>query len=130
MERCETCTICQKMCPTGAIPSDRFLLRAERCISFYSEWPGEFPDWLDPSCHHCLVGCLICQKTCPVDREFVNNIEDGSIFSSSETELIVEETPVSKMPDETIEKLKKLDIFEYVGHLGRNLQALIKNQKN
>jgi epoxyqueuosine reductase len=30
MERCETCTVCQKMCPTGAIPSDRILLRAER----------------------------------------------------------------------------------------------------
>lgn len=129
MQRCETCTICQKMCPTSAIPSDRFLLRAERCISFYSEWPGEFPDWVDPSWHHCLVGCLICQKTCPIDRDFVNNIEDGGTFSSSETMLILEETPVSKMLDETVEKLENLDILEYVGHLGRNLQTLIKNQK-
>jgi epoxyqueuosine reductase len=128
MERCETCTICQKMCPTEAIPSDRFLLRAERCISFFSEWPGDFPDWLDPSWHHCLVGCLLCQKTCPVNKDFVNNIERGVTFSQKETELILRETPENKLPQETLEKLKRLDVAEYLGHLGRNLQILIENQ--
>jgi epoxyqueuosine reductase len=129
MERCETCTVCQKMCPTGAIPSDRFLLRAERCISFFSEWPGEFPDWLDPSWHHCLVGCLMCQKTCPVNKDYANIVEDSVTFSQIETELILRETPANKLPHETLEKLEKLDISEYLGHLGRNLQILIDNQK-
>jgi epoxyqueuosine reductase len=128
MERCETCTVCQKMCPTGAIPTDRFLLRAERCLSFFNESPDEFPDWIDSSCHHCLVGCLACQKTCPVDKKFVDNIEDGPPFSAKETELILNETPESLLPEETLKKLKNLDIAEYLGHLGRNLQVLIDNK--
>jgi epoxyqueuosine reductase len=127
LERCETCTLCQKMCPTGAIPSDRFLLRAERCLSFFSEWPGKFPDWLDPSWHHCLVGCLMCQNTCPINRDFANNIEKSVAFSAVETELILKETPEDRLPQETLEKLERLDIAEYIGLLGRNLQVLIDN---
>ena len=127
MERCETCTICLKMCPTGAISSDRILLKAERCLTFYSEWPAEFPDWLDPSWHHCLVGCLLCQKTCPVDRDFMENIVDGGSFSPLETNLILKDFPVRHIPKKTKERLDELGILEYVGLLGRNLQALINN---
>ncbi len=129
MDRCETCTICQKMCPTGAILSSRFLLKAERCLTFFSEWPGKFPEWLDPAWHHCLVGCLICQKTCPVDREFVENIEDGGTFSPVETDLILKDIPMRHIPQKTKDKLNELGILEYVGLLGRNLQLLIKNKK-
>ena len=130
MEHCEECTICQKLCPTGAIPSDRFLLRAERCLTFFSEWPAKYPDWLDPSWYHCLVGCLLCQKTCPVNRKFKNNIVNGPVFSALETELILKETPECELPDETLDKLSQLDIIEYIGHLGRNLQVLINNREN
>jgi epoxyqueuosine reductase len=129
MKRCETCTICQKMCPTGAIPSNRILLQAERCLTFFSEWPAEFPDWLDPSWHHCLVGCLICQKTCPVNREFMENIEDGPTFSPVETDLILKDIPVRHLPKKTKEKLNELGILEYVGLLGRNFQVLMDNSK-
>lgn len=128
MEHCEECTICQKLCPTGAIPSDRFLLRAERCLTFFSEWPGEFPDWLDPYWHHCLVGCLMCQKTCPVNRTFKHYIVDGPTFSSAETEFILKSSPGSTLSDEILEKLNRLDITEYAGLLGRNLRALIDNR--
>jgi hypothetical protein len=71
----------------------------------------------------------MCQKTCPINKEFTNNIEDSLTFSSVETELILGETPANKLPQETLEKLAKLDITEYLGHLGRNLQMLIDNQK-
>lgn len=127
MERCKTCSICLKMCPTGAISSDRILLKAERCLTFFSEWPAEFPDWLDPSWHHCLVGCLLCQKMCPVDIGLMENIADGCTFSSVETDLILKDIPVRHIPKKTKEKLDELGILEYVGLLGRNLQALINN---
>ena len=33
MKNCEECELCRRVCPTGAIPTDRFLLHAERCIT-------------------------------------------------------------------------------------------------
>ena len=60
MDLCKECSACVRKCPTGAIPEDRFLLRAERCLTFHNEHPVDvpFPDWIDPSWHNCLVGCL------------------------------------------------------------------------
>lgn len=37
MPSCQNCYACRLSCPTGAISSDRFLLRAERCIVFHNE---------------------------------------------------------------------------------------------
>jgi epoxyqueuosine reductase len=77
MESCHKCSACLRNCPTGAGPStglrtgpstglrtgtpERFLLRAERCITFHNERGGDFPfpAWLDPSWHNCLIGCLV-----------------------------------------------------------------------
>jgi epoxyqueuosine reductase len=129
MERCDRCTACQKICPTMAIPSDRFLLRAERCISFFSETQGEFPLWLESSWHNCLVGCFLCQKVCPVDKGFLEIKEEGPTFSPLETNFILQEKPKHKMPEFTIEKLESLDIIEYIDVLGRNLRALIDHSK-
>ena len=58
LDRCGSCQACITACPTGAIRNDRFLIRAERCLSFLNEMPGAFPDWIDPSWHNCLVGCM------------------------------------------------------------------------
>lgn len=126
MQRCEKCTACLKTCPTGAISSDRFLLRAERCLTFHNEGQGEFPQWLDPSWHNCIVGCLYCQKICPVDKDFLNLIEEGPIFSHEETASILQGKPIKKIPKETITKLEELSLFEYVDILGRNLSVLFQ----
>jgi epoxyqueuosine reductase len=126
MDRCEKCTACLKTCPTGAISSDRFLLRAERCLTFHNEGQGEFPQWLEPSWHHCIVGCLYCQKICPVDKDFLNMIEEGPTFSQEETASILQGESSSKMPEETIAKLEELSLFEYVDILGRNLSVLFQ----
>jgi epoxyqueuosine reductase len=39
LERCQTCRACLRSCPTGAISGERFLLHAERCITFLNEKP-------------------------------------------------------------------------------------------
>lgn len=56
MEQCVKCSACIKKCPTNAILSDRFLIRAERCLTFHNERQAEFPDWIDPAWHNCLIG--------------------------------------------------------------------------
>ncbi|MCK5093868.1 MAG: hypothetical protein KAR18_04015 [Spirochaetes bacterium] len=51
-------------CPTGAIDSNRLLIYGERCLTYFNERPGVFPDWIEHSWHKCLVGCLECQRVC------------------------------------------------------------------
>jgi epoxyqueuosine reductase len=124
LERCENCKACMKACPTKAIPADRFLLNGERCLTFHNESRGEFPQWIKPSWHNCLVGCLHCQKACPVNKDIPKSIEEGPVFSEDETALILLGTPKNEVPRHVIQKLKNLDMIEYLPVLGRNLRAL------
>jgi epoxyqueuosine reductase len=126
LERCENCKACMKACPTGAIAADRFLLHGERCLTFHNERRGEFPQWIKPSWHNCLVGCLYCQKACPVNKNVPKTVKNGPLFSENETASILSGASKSEEPDTVIEKLKQLDLIEYLPVLGRNLSALRK----
>lgn len=127
MDACENCTSCLHSCPTGAIASERFLLHAERCITFHNEQPGDvaFPNWMDPSWHNSLVGCMLCQKVCPQNKEFVNWAEDGPQFSEAETALVLKGVPLDQLPAETAAKWKNLGLDEDYGIFPRNLIAFV-----
>jgi epoxyqueuosine reductase len=129
LKTCNGCTACMDACPTGAMASDRFLLYAERCITFHNEQPGKFPDWLDSSWHSCLVGCMYCQNACPLNQKLADWIEDGMTFDEHETGFLLKGAPEDRIAGKTITKLKKLDMMEYAGVLGRNLKVLIEEQR-
>jgi epoxyqueuosine reductase len=118
-----------KACPTDAIGSDRFLLHAERCITFHNERRAEFPDWLSPAWHNCLVGCMICQKVCPANKDVVKWIEESARFDHQETDFLLDERPRSEMPRDMITKLEQLGLMEYFDVLGRNLKVLLENHQ-
>jgi epoxyqueuosine reductase len=128
MEACQRCSACLRRCPTGAITSERFLLHAERCITFRNEKPGDvpFPTWLDPSWHNCLVGCLDCQRICPQNRDVLQWIETGTEFSQQETALFLERVPFDQLPAATMKKLEHLDMVEYLDLFPRNLRVFFK----
>jgi len=128
LKRCQKCSACVRQCPSGAITLERFLLHAERCITFRNEKPGAipFPDWLDPSWHNSLVGCMICQRVCPENKKFLKWIEEGPEFSEEETGLILQRIPFEKLPAETIDKWKWLGLSEDFDVFPRNLRALLK----
>ena len=128
LNECTNCEACTKACPGGAIGAGRFLLHAERCITFHNERQGEFPAWLNPSRHNCLVGCMICQKVCPVDKNFRKWIVAGPTFSVEETAGLMQNADKDKLPREIAQKLDQLDMTEYLGVLGRNLRALAGRQ--
>jgi epoxyqueuosine reductase len=123
MKACEKCQLCSEACPTGAIPSDRFLLRAERCIVFHNERSGSvpFPSWMKPSWHNCIIGCMHCQRACPVDRKLMSWIKDKEEFSEEETGLFLAGAKLDELRDTTVKKLKHIGLAEYVDMLPRNL---------
>jgi ferredoxin len=84
---CDGCQACVRACPTGAIPEDRFLIHAERCLAYLNEKDSSvpFPEWVDPQVHNALVGCMRCQKVCPYDKLVLD-------FTSARGELSEEET--------------------------------------
>jgi len=128
LKRCERCSACVRQCPSGAITVERFLLRAERCITYRNEKPGTvpFPDWLDPSWHNCLVGCMICQQVCPENKKFLKWIKEGPEFSEEETVLIRQGIPFDNLLAETKDKWSWLGLSEDLDVFPRNLRALLK----
>ncbi|MFX0039274.1 MAG: 4Fe-4S double cluster binding domain-containing protein [Candidatus Heimdallarchaeota archaeon] len=128
MDLCKECSACTRKCPTGAIPTDRFLLRAEYCLTYHNEQPPEvsFPEWIDPSWHNCLVGCLHCQKVCPANKKVKNWTEKGPEFNEEETNRILEGIILDDLPKEAKQKIEKFDLVNYFEVLPRNLTPFIK----
>ena len=130
MDLCKECSACVQKCPTGAIPTDRFLLRVERCLTFHNEHPADvlFPDWIDPSWHNCLVGCMHCQKVCPANKKVVNWVEPGPTFNEEETKLLLSGKSLDELPEETRKKVEKHDLANYLFVYPRNLSAILNRE--
>jgi len=125
--KCEKCTACLNACPTGAVSNDRVLLRAHRCLTFHNEKDGKFPfpSWIQPSWHNALVGCMICQGICPMNRINTRNAERILEFSEEETDYLLK-GEFGKAPGSEIEgKLKRagLDLSVFP----RNLAAILQS---
>lgn len=125
MDLCSKCTACSKKCPTNAITEGRFLIRAERCITYFNEGSDEFPNWVDPTWHNCLIGCMICQDVCPANKDYKKWITAGGEFSDEETRMILEGVQRDKLPLKIIDKLKRLNMWDDYNLLQRNLSVLI-----
>jgi epoxyqueuosine reductase len=126
MKECDRCKACLNECPTKAIVPDRFLIHAESCITFLNEGNDEFPEWVDPAWHNSLIGCMKCQLVCPVNKRLIKWVEEGESFDESETEVILSGVPLDRIPPETVHKLNRGYMVDYLDVLPRNLHALLK----
>jgi epoxyqueuosine reductase len=128
MESCRNCSACLRHCPVGAITSERFLLHAERCITFHNEKPSDvpFPAWIGPSWHNCLVGCLHCQRVCPQNKEFLHWVEEGVEFSQEETDLLLQGVALDQLPPTTAKKLEQSGTVDLLDVFPRNLDVFLK----
>ena len=120
LDLCETCGECETACPTGAIGSDRVLLHAERCLTLANEATATFPDWLPSSAHHCLIGCLLCQRACPENARL--EVEDtGIVFTAEETAALLAGSGGSGRADDGThfaEKLGRLGLTDDTSSAG------------
>jgi len=128
LEQCRTCSACVAACPTGAITKDRFLIRAEICLTFHNEHTEPFPEWIDPSWHNSLIGCMHCQDVCPADTPFRNWVEDTGVFTETETALLLTGTVAEDLPEETRDKLARLSFLDDAVIVERNLRVLLAPQ--
>jgi epoxyqueuosine reductase len=128
LERCQKCQACIRACPSGAITVERFLIHAERCLTFRNEKPGSvpFPAWVDPAWHNCLVGCMLCQRACPENKEVLGWIEEGGEFSEEETALLLEGLSPGQLPETLMEKLARWDLVDLLDVLPRNLGVFLR----
>jgi epoxyqueuosine reductase len=128
MDQCQNCSLCRTACPTGAISPDRFLLHAEKCLTFHNEKEGKipFPSWIKPEWHNCIVGCIRCQAACPENKPYLKLVGETVEFTEQETKLMRTGAPPAEMPAETIDKMKALSLMDYINELPRNLGALLK----
>lgn len=130
MERCKNCRTCTLACPTGAIDKNRFLVHAELCLSFHNEHAGNFPDFIDPSFHHCLFGCLKCQNACPENKRKPIWVKEKEYFYEYETSFILHNKPLNEMPLSTRQKLERLYLLDDYSLLSRNLYYCINTRQN
>jgi epoxyqueuosine reductase len=128
MKRCDECSLCRQACPTGAISTDRFLLRAERCITYHNEKKGDihFPSWMDPSWHNSVIGCSRCQAVCPQNRECIKRFGVQEEFSEEETAMLLKGVSSERLSEKTLDKLDRVGLTEELGILPRNLRVFFK----
>jgi epoxyqueuosine reductase len=127
LPRCSTCKACLAACPTQAIGEDRFLLHAERCLTFWNEKPPDvpFPAWVRPEWHNALVGCLLCQQACPENRPFLESIVEGPSFDEETTQAFLAGAAKKDLPVEVQQTLEEWDLVDFLDVLPRNLGALV-----
>jgi epoxyqueuosine reductase len=66
---CGSCTLCIDACPTDALLDDEpGVLDATRCLSYWTQAPGEMPDDVMDALENRVYGCDICQDVCPWNR--------------------------------------------------------------
>jgi epoxyqueuosine reductase len=129
LKQCNDCIACIKKCPTGAISSDNFVIKQDRCLTFHNERLAEFPQWIKDSWHNCLIGCMYCQKICPANRQFKNWIEHSVDFDESETEYILK-SDRKQLKTPTKKKLEIINLLDDFEVLQRNLSLLVSHGKH
>jgi epoxyqueuosine reductase len=129
MDECGSCRICTKICPTGAIPEERFLLKADTCLTYFSETenkdslPEEFQQQLRP----CLIGCIACQEVCPANKGLLRFERLGIHFTEDETREILGEMGNRVPSDATRAKVAAMKATELFIEKDRFNTILVRN---
>lgn len=125
-DACTNCRTCINNCPTNAIREDRFLIDNERCLSYFNEFPGEFPEWMPLSAHNCLYDCLKCQSICPMNKTYMNHVIGPIKFCEEETNTLMSGEEFKKFNPDLKKKVKLLGLDQWLKAIPRNLSVLFK----
>jgi len=130
LENCEKCRKCGTSCPTHAIGDDRFLLRVDRCLAYQNEKFEAWPDYVKTARNACLVGCLICQNVCPLNKAFTTvETVSSERFNQEETRYILGlgENVDQELIDSINSKIDGLGLSRHKEYFVRNIRGYINN---
>jgi len=97
-DRCGSCDLCLKACPTNAFVGP-YRLDARRCISYLTiELKGSIPVELRPLMGNHVFGCDICQEVCPYNVTVTPSEEPA--FQPRDGLHAPELTPLLELTDE------------------------------
>ncbi|MDV2989235.1 MAG: 4Fe-4S double cluster binding domain-containing protein [Dehalogenimonas sp.] len=125
--KCRHCQACLNNCPTGCLQPDCF--DVSRCLSLLSKEPYDFPEWVDSRWHNSIIGCRICQLTCPMNVDYLEQASIGAEFSEIETQAILSAVPLGQLLEDTRMKLERFHLGDYYDILPRNLRLLLDNRR-
>jgi epoxyqueuosine reductase len=128
MKSCTSCSLCHHACPTQCIPSDRILIHADHCLTYFNENIGDFPESIPKQSHNAIIGCMHCQIICPQNKKFLKFNQDTITFTEEEISCILQKTPRENIPQTLAKKLVDLDIYEDYLELPRNFTVLIDKE--
>ncbi|HTY47401.1 MAG TPA: 4Fe-4S double cluster binding domain-containing protein [Methanomassiliicoccales archaeon] len=125
LPECKGCMRCMRNCPTGAIAKDRFLLHAERCLTYLNELPKvrPFPERIRKDMHNAIVGCMRCQNVCPADMEVIDKVLDVDSFTEQETAFLLAGSYDNDEGKRILAKLQTMGLDLSI--FPRNLAALL-----
>jgi epoxyqueuosine reductase len=126
MDSCKNCSLCQNICPTHCIPSERILIHADQCLTYFNENEGDFPSWVPAQSHNAIIGCLHCQNICPQNKKYLEFTRKTLTFTEEETSVILRKTPREHIPQTLAKKLVDFNLNEDYPQLQRNLTVLMK----
>ena len=132
MAKCRKCRACATACPTGAIGPDRFLLRAEKCYTLFSESKNPIPEDIKAPSPQCLIGCLKCQEVCPENKGRLRYEKAAVAFSAEETDIFLKQDKGANQNEATdcaadmiLPKFRELGLSENLSLYARNLKRLL-----
>ncbi len=130
LKECAECMACIKACPLGVISEDRFLIRAEKCYTLFSESISPIPEEIRAPSPDCIIGCMRCQRVCPADKNRLKYEDSGVLFSSEETHAILDSERMNPKLSEAIEaKFSTLGLSEGSDIVFRNFRKFINRSK-
>jgi epoxyqueuosine reductase len=129
LDECNRCHACERTCPTRCINRWNYSTNIDKCLTLYNENPGEFPNYIQGSMHHALMGCMQCKSPCPANEgiaELSGNLED---VSEEETRKILRGAPDDALMQSLQRKLRQFKATtskDQFPILKRNLSVLIR----
>jgi epoxyqueuosine reductase len=130
LKECAKCEACIKACPMGVISKDRFLIRAEKCYTLFSESISPIPAEIRPPSPDCIIGCMRCQRVCPVNKGRLKYQDSGVSFSSEETHAILDSERMNpKLSEAIAAKFSALGLSESSDIAFRNFRNFMASSK-